>query len=155
MINLDLVDLDWKTLATTDRLTGLYNRLALELTMSQSTDYVLFMLDLNKFKPINDKAGHEAGDYILKAIANNLRSKSGCDFVARWGGDEFVAVVKCFEHDIPGLYHRLKATVLSTSLDEWLPEEMIGHRCGVAIGWALSTEDEPMKLADQRMYLDK
>ena len=149
------VNLDWKTLATTDRLTGLHNRLSLELTLSQNTDYVLFMLDLNKFKPINDQAGHAAGDRILQAIASKLRADSGCDFVARWGGDEFVALVQCNEADIPGLYHRLKAAVLSTPLDEWLPAEMAGHRCGVAIGWALSSEPDPLKLADQRMYSDK
>jgi diguanylate cyclase (GGDEF)-like protein len=147
--------MDWKALATTDRLTGLHSRLALEMAMTQSTDYVLFFLDLNKFKPINDQAGHEAGDQILQAIAANLRSSSGCDFVARLGGDEFVALVQCSEADIPGLYHRLKFAVMSTKLDEWLPAEMAGHRCGVAIGWALSSEPKPLKLADERMYQDK
>jgi diguanylate cyclase (GGDEF)-like protein len=147
--------MDWKTLATTDRLTGLHNQLALELAMAQSSDYVLFFLDLNKFKPVNDKAGHEAGNEILQAIASKLRADSGCDFVARWGGDEFVALVQCNEADIPGLYHRLKAAVMSTKLDEYLPAEMAGHRCGVAIGWALSSEPKPLKLADERMYQDK
>jgi diguanylate cyclase (GGDEF)-like protein len=148
-------NIDWKARATTDPLTGLHSRLSLELTMAQSSDYVLFLLDLNKFKPINDTAGHDKGDRVLKAIADSLRSKSGCDLVARWGGDEFVALVQCDESDIPGIYKRLKDTVQNTPLDECLPPNMHGHRCGVAIGWALSTEGDALKLADQRMYEDK
>jgi diguanylate cyclase (GGDEF)-like protein len=158
MICLDLPQgHDWKTLATTDRLTGLYNRLAIEIALGQkTTDYMLFMLDLNGFKPVNDKAGHEAGDAILKAIAASIRASSANDFVARWGGDEFLVIIdQATAADAPGIYHRLKAAVLSTRLDEHLPAEMAGHRCGVAIGWALSTETEPFKLADARMYEDK
>lgn len=148
-------DLDWKTLATTDQLTGLYNRLALELVLKQQSNYTLFLLDLNGFKPINDNAGHEAGDRILQAIAQSLRTNSGCDFVARWGGDEFVAIARCKKPDALGIYHRLKAAVLSTPLDEYLPESMAGHRCGVAIGYASSSETHAFKLADERMYADK
>ena len=147
---------DWKTLATTDALTGLYNRLAIELALQQKSDYMLFLLDLNGFKPVNDKAGHKAGDDILKAIAASIRASSANDFVARWGGDEFLVIIdRATKSDALGIYHRLKAAVLSTPLDSHLPKEMAGHRCGAAIGWALSTEPNPFELADKRMYEDK
>jgi diguanylate cyclase (GGDEF)-like protein len=156
MQSLLCTDRDWKTLATTDRLTGLHNRLAIEIALEQKTQYMLFLLDLNGFKPVNDKAGHKAGDDILRAIANSIRASSSEDFVARWGGDEFLLIIdKAAQADAMGIYHRLKAAVLSTSLDSYLPAEMAGHRCGAAIGWALSSEATPFELADKRMYADK
>lgn len=86
-------------LALHDPLTGLPNRRFLEielermLTLAQRENkYVcLLYLDLKKFKPVNDKYGHDAGDYVLKVLAERFRNvvrKS--DFVSRVGGDEFI-----------------------------------------------------------------
>ncbi len=85
-------------LARTDELTQLLNRRAFMETLDSALDRAnrsgqpgaLLYLDLDNFKPINDVLGHEAGDMILRDVANILRSQSrGYDLVARLGGDEF------------------------------------------------------------------
>lgn len=87
-------------LAEHDALTGLPNRLnfeknasaMLERALKIDGEVVFLFIDLNKFKPVNDIHGHEAGDRALKVIAGRLReSLRQQDCIARFGGDEFVA----------------------------------------------------------------
>ncbi|PCH99410.1 MAG: hypothetical protein COB76_05805 [Alphaproteobacteria bacterium] len=84
--------------ANTDELTGIFNRKgmidAFSKTMDQKGGEIIF-IDLDKFKPINDTFGHEAGDKALKAVANALsRHCRDNDIVARIGGDEFVVIIE-------------------------------------------------------------
>jgi diguanylate cyclase (GGDEF)-like protein/PAS domain S-box-containing protein len=85
--------------ASHDALTGLLNRRGgqikfnEQLIKAQATQsvFILVLLDLNDFKPVNDKYGHEAGDIVLKEISARLRSTlRPDDVIIRWGGDEFV-----------------------------------------------------------------
>lgn len=85
-----------------DELTGLPNRSALARALSeasraassgQQTTMVCF-IDLDRFKPVNDTAGHAAGDQLLKAVAGVIRASCRVqDFAARLGGDEFVVLL--------------------------------------------------------------
>ena len=84
--------------ATHDALTGLANRTAFEMQLENSLQqalsglgsHVLCLIDLDKFKAVNDGAGHSAGDALLKQIAEVIRGTCRqSDFVARLGGDEF------------------------------------------------------------------
>ena len=151
----------WRRLALTDELTGLYHRRAgdriIEKLLDWKAPFIFFNLDLNAFKPINDRAGHEAGDLVLKALAKSFRAHA--DYVIRQGGDEFSAVVKCKPVEALGIYYRLKCAAASVNLDAYLPADMQGHRCGVAIGWASSDEavslTELTSISDRRMYADK
>jgi diguanylate cyclase (GGDEF)-like protein len=86
-------------LATTDHLTGAYNRRFAEERLSQDIaraqrgggTLTLAVLDLDQFKPVNDEYGHHAGDTCLTHFAEVLgRKVRGGDWIARWGGDEFV-----------------------------------------------------------------
>ena len=88
--------------ATHDALTGLANRNLLEDRINQSIYYAqrskrivaVLLLDLDRFKRINDTFGHSSGDTLLKKVALRLsRSIRECDTVARFGGDEFVIVL--------------------------------------------------------------
>ena len=90
------------TLAITDSLTGLYNRKKLdEILVEQFArfrrkhrPFALLMLDLDNFKAINDSYGHAAGDEVLVKVASILRqSVRTVDYVVRYGGEEFVAVL--------------------------------------------------------------
>lgn len=84
--------------ALTDTLTGLRNRRALaaelERALQQRQDFGLMHIDLDHFKAVNDTHGHAAGDRLLRAVAQVLRSETRAgDTVARIGGDEFVIVL--------------------------------------------------------------
>ncbi len=85
-----------RTLAETDSLTGLLNRggLAAMLQRHQVGQAAILFVDLDGFKSVNDKLGHEAGDNMLRETARNMRSalREG-DLLARLGGDEFIAVL--------------------------------------------------------------
>ncbi len=83
--------------AMTDTLTGLRNRRALAQALERLTrsgaPFGLMHIDLDFFKAVNDTLGHAAGDYVLRRVAELLSAETRSeDFVARVGGDEFVAV---------------------------------------------------------------
>ncbi|QYO77077.1 GGDEF domain-containing protein [Devosia salina] len=85
--------------ARRDHLTGLPNRLALEGELARlagdSQPFSLLALDLDRFKPINDLFGHHAGDLALIEVARRLATQLlPGEFLARIGGDEFVAIVQ-------------------------------------------------------------
>lgn len=87
----------------TDPLTGLRNRrfleqsitVDLEMATRREGDLVVFLLDLDHFKSVNDTYGHAAGDAVLVQTAEVLRSTlRASDYVVRWGGEEFLAVAR-------------------------------------------------------------
>lgn len=84
--------------ASTDPLTGVANRAGLkasaEQLLAQPDDHALLLIDLNKFKPVNDTFGHEAGDRVLVEVAQRIEKHlRDSDVVARIGGDEFVVLL--------------------------------------------------------------
>lgn len=90
-----------RQLAYSDPLTGLYNRTylmdsltkAIDLNQYKNGNVLLFFMDLDKFKKINDTLGHQAGDDLLCEVAKRLIQVTGAnDTIARWGGDEFVVL---------------------------------------------------------------
>jgi len=91
-----------EALATRDSLTGLPNRRALydraraELNRAEreKRSVGVIMLDIDHFKPINDRFGHAAGDEALRRVAEVLqKSKRDYDYTGRWGGDEFLTIL--------------------------------------------------------------
>ena len=90
------------TLVSMDPLTGLNNRAQLKRYISTEAsdrqDYYILMLDLNNFKYINDKFGHVEGDEAIKMAAQAIKRACTDDtlrpFAARYGGDEFIVIVK-------------------------------------------------------------
>ncbi len=88
--------------AATDPLTGVYNRRVADERLYEDLArvergrgaFTLALLDLDQFKPVNDRFGHGAGDACIKHVASVLsRNVRGEDWVARWGGDEFLVRV--------------------------------------------------------------
>jgi len=86
-----------KSLAERDQLTGLYNRHYLERYLGSGerpTDLLALLIDVDGLKQVNDQLGHEAGDALLRCVADTLRENSRPgDVVVRWGGDEFLLLV--------------------------------------------------------------
>jgi diguanylate cyclase (GGDEF)-like protein len=89
--------------STKDKLTGLANRRTFDFrlnlewnrAMRDSTPLSLLILDVDRFKNFNDTYGHQQGDTVLQMVADTLTQsiKRGIDFVARWGGEEFVVLL--------------------------------------------------------------
>jgi diguanylate cyclase (GGDEF)-like protein len=137
--------------ATHDELTGLVNRAQFTVALERAERGTLFYLDLDAFKPVNDRFGHEMGDRLLMAVADRL---NGCtrasDTVARLGGDEF-AVLIADEH-ADGVAGRLAA-----AFDD--PFVIDGHELaiGASIGRApLAGEAESaLRRADAAMFAAK
>jgi diguanylate cyclase (GGDEF)-like protein len=89
-------------IARTDALTGLWNRRHLEEHLGavssaarrQESPYTVLMIDIDHFKRVNDEKGHAAGDAVLREVGARLRSGIRAeDQIARWGGEEFLAVL--------------------------------------------------------------
>jgi diguanylate cyclase (GGDEF)-like protein len=153
------------SLAHTDALTGLPNRRGLSLAMAQAlqrcradSGVAVYMLDLDGFKPINDRLGHDAGDTLLVQVAHRLRSLvRGADVVARLGGDEFVVMALDVKTEADARWVGRKL------LDAFVqPFDVSGQRCkvGLTIGFALAPQDgneaaQLLKLADAAMYAGK
>jgi len=93
---------EYKNKAYTDVLTGLYNRLKYDEVMQRKYKeflnnqkiFTLILIDIDNFKYINDTFGHDAGDEVLKELANILKKTlRNNDFITRWGGEEFAVVI--------------------------------------------------------------
>ncbi len=91
-----------RKLAMIDPLTGLANRRYLDNVLQSKTDemkrydlsFGLVFIDIDHFKNINDRHGHDAGDQVLRSVAQNLSTVvRSSDIIGRWGGEEFLAVV--------------------------------------------------------------
>ncbi|MDG9924672.1 MULTISPECIES: sensor domain-containing diguanylate cyclase [unclassified Pseudomonas] len=150
--------------AHSDPLTGLANRAALEkflmLGKQREGCLALLYLDLDGFKPVNDKLGHAAGDQLLRHVAVRLR---GCvrdgDMVARLGGDEFVLVLQVQEEEAQARIRHVAERVLH-GLQQPVRIDEQEVRIGCSIGGALWPLDNPelesvLEMADQALYRAK
>jgi diguanylate cyclase (GGDEF)-like protein len=127
-----------------DGLTGLLNRLGMtEGLLSYDAlrqPFVLLYLDLDGFKPINDRFGHHAGDEVLRAVALRLRACARkIDLVARLGGDEFVIVARAMPSSES---ERFADRLVRAIMDEPIPlgdDEAVS--VGASVGYACAPED--------------
>jgi diguanylate cyclase (GGDEF)-like protein len=144
-----------KALAHSDPLTGLANRAALSnyLNGIRQTPVTLLLIDLDGFKPINDRHGHEAGDRVLVEIAGRLRAvlDSGT-MVARLGGDEFVVVLPAAV-DAAAVAERMLAIVRQPLAS--VPAAQVGASIGIATGEVDAAGNELLRRADAAMYAAK
>ena len=95
--------------ATHDGLTGLLNRAAYDQKLSELKDQEIcfLMIDVDDFKGINDTYGHDAGDAVLKKVAETLKhSFRNEDMIFRLGGDEFVVIMMHMQEDLKELVSR-------------------------------------------------
>lgn len=135
--------LQLERLSRTDDLTGLSNRRAFleELTLSiqrcrrRNDVGALLYLDLDNFKPINDRFGHEAGDRVLRALGHRLRDGiRGYDLTARLGGDEFAIWLEGADRAIAEERARAFIAVVESLIDS-VPDGAapLGASVGVAM----------------------
>jgi diguanylate cyclase (GGDEF)-like protein len=149
-------------LSLTDDVTGLPNRRGFEGELQRmqaravrsGEPFTLLMMDMTDFKAVNDTLGHQGGDEALQAVARALTEQLRAgDVVARWGGDEFTAL-------LPGVNETAAALVSARFQTAVARLKVAGSPLKINIGAATYpheglTGPDLLRLSDQRMYLDK
>ncbi len=164
-----------RKLAYYDALTGLPNRRLFNDRLQQaiatshrtSRYCALMFLDLDNFKPLNDSHGHDTGDLLLAEVAHRLENCTRkMDTVARFGGDEFIVLIRELNMDqhISSHHAGIVAEKVRSALAEpyYLhhpqhPEQAIVHYCSASIGVLMFADNQTsaedlLKWADMAMY---
>ena len=151
-----------KKLAVTDVLTGLFNRIRtdesiqsqLELLKRYDTPFSILLIDIDQFKQVNDKFGHQIGDNVLVLLADILRSDlRKTDIAGRWGGEEFIVISP--ETDLKG------ALEMAEKIRQNVQERKYNrkHKVTVSIGAAEAHKSDTLKTvvkrADEALYQAK
>lgn len=144
-----------KELSVTDELTGVGNRREFFNRLAQipaNGSWSLLLMDLDRFKEINDVHGHSAGDSVLREVAHRFHSvlPEG-SYLARLGGDEFSALVERRVESARDLAGRLQMA-LSTPI--YVGESSLVLTASVGVT-AISAEENPLERADAQMYQAK
>jgi len=153
-------------LALTDPLTGFYNQRYLSrhlhslLEAGQPNGIAVLMLDVDYFKQINDRWGHQVGDAALVLIAQTLRGRVRVfDSIARYGGEEFVVVMPgTGELDALSAAERLRGAIEEL---RFVPETGLSHPLTVSVGISCcpagdkTTLERLIQAADQALYAAK
>jgi diguanylate cyclase (GGDEF)-like protein len=163
--------LDLERLASTDPLTGLHNRRAFlgyctkELVGSSRTaePVSLVLIDLDHFKQVNDRHGHEAGDAALCAVASQLRGAvRENDILARWGGEEFIVLLPATSSEqAVQVAQRLRLCIESISLlhngrvDAWSSIRLAISVGVVTAPGRIESMDSLFRTCDEALYAAK
>ncbi len=158
-----------EALAHRDRLTGLANRIGLDAYLDRAgpnaarTDQVLafLCLDLDGFKPVNDRFGHGVGDAVLQAVAQRLRQVvRGGDQAVRLGGDEFALILALPNADWRQMSETIAGRIVD-SIAQPIDADGATVRIGCSIGIACWTPNgdadfsATMRMADEALYTAK
>lgn len=155
-----------EAVAQKDALTGLANRRLLEVNMGNAEQnqkalgmgFTLMLMDLNKFKQVNDTYGHEAGDIVLKEVALRVRKLMRApDTLARLGGDEFAILLRTQDRQrVVGLATEIASVVkapIQIQDGQWVE---VGASIGIGLSPDHSTfASEVLHHADLAMYIAK
>ena len=151
--------------ALTEPLTGLPNARALRHRFEEEADrarrhndsFSVVMMDLDGFKAVNDRLGHQRGDALLRELARVLSTHiRSSDFISRYAGDEFVAILQVGSDEVNDLIHRIQKEV--DKYDFRIVDSTVS--VGLSVGWGTfgndgETLDELLLAADRAMYADK
>ncbi len=151
--------------ANRDALTGLANRRAFDKLLAHEhrrwkryeRPLSVVFFDIDHFKSINDKYGHAAGDIALSAIAKILhKSLRENDFLARWGGEEFIALLP--DTDQPAaleVAEKLRAAVMATRFHFHDSEVRVTISCGISEFGGKDEPEQVLNRADEALYQSK
>lgn len=164
LIHRDAALVRLEDIAYQDRLTALPNRRYFEQYVEAATSgggsAVFLYIDLDGFKPVNDRLGHDVGDVVLRQVGGRLAACfRGDDVVARLGGDEFAAVLPMRPGAAPPDLDELADRIIA-AVNEPVVVKGEAVRVGCSIGiarWPADTADvaEALRFADQALYQAK
>lgn len=151
-------------MAVTDGLTGLHNRRFMTMHLEQSLEQAIrhgrnlaiLIADMDHFKAVNDTYGHDAGDAVLRQLADRIRSAvRGADIPCRYGGEEFVIIMPDTDLDSAGIVaERIRKRVEGEPFN--LPDgQMLPRTISVGLGALQGTTDTCdalLKRADAGLY---
>ena len=149
-----------KALAMKDNLTGLYNRhyilKQLETTSGKNDEYFVAMADIDDFKKVNDTYGHNAGDYILKTVAEIMREACDNVLVSRWGGEEFLIILpNCNGDNAFVALERVRRTIQKSVVKVGDKEIKVTMTFGLTEFGFHQDIDKVIKEADEKLYYGK
>ncbi len=160
MIQYEATDKELTTQVECEGLTGLYNKMTTEKLISEfietKQDGVLFMVDLDNFKAINDNLGHDKGDQVLQEMATELKAIfADADVIGRVGGDEFIIY---FKTSVPNLHD--KVLNVHKNLTKTYSDGHINVTVSASLGIANVMDDtttfkELYRFADIALYQSK
>ncbi len=152
-------------LAMVDPLTGVPNRRFLEMTLSTrladlrryAVPFVVAFADIDHFKRVNDNYGHNAGDKVLRMVANTLAGNlRGSDTVARFGGEEFVLLLNhAAGTSAIGVCERLNRLVATSSIDGPSGSVSVTISFGATVAQPSDSGDSVLRRADALLYQSK
>ncbi len=145
--------------ALTDPLTKARNRRFFQLNVEgERKELVLYLVDIDYFKQVNDRYGHEAGDLVLRGVADRLHNViRASDSLIRWGGEEFLIVARNVTRErANGLAQRILDSVAA----EPLRLAPVGDlRCTCSVGWAafpwLPSKPDAVDVAEVVQFVDR
>ena len=151
-----------QAVSITDKLTNIHNRLGLDTAFEEALkdyqmshqEFGVILVDIDNFKNINDKYGHQVGDKILQSIAKILQEHTrDTDIVGRWGGEEFLII--CPQTDLAGT--RRRAELLRKFIEEYKFYKVLHVTAsfGVSIILDDDTQDTLLKRVDKALYKAK
>ena len=161
------------SMAMTDGLTGLHNRRFLmthlkevvERTQESQKSYCVLMLDIDRFKEVNDTYGHKVGDQVLQEFARRVKLKMrNLDMVARYGGEEFVLVLSDTSlAEAKLIAERIRKSISDTPFDiDAIPEGRLNIATSIGLSVSLLDKNNPLETgedvierADEALYKAK
>ena len=156
----------FRRLSTVDPLTQTYNRFGIDQIVTtllnhaakskyapQTPYFALMVLDIDHFKRVNDRRGHDAGDRVLQTVASTIQNSiRNNDFLGRWGGEEFVVILPNTKKEFAiALAEKIRLRIYDT---EFEPEQPLNITISVGVGEHQTDEDfaNTFKRVDLALY---
>lgn len=148
-----------KQTALIDRLTGLYNRHymvgRLESAAKETGPHFVAMIDIDDFKKINDRYGHNAGDYVLVNVARILKDICRDSKVSRWGGEEFLVLASGSISENGSLIEKLREAIEKEDFAFGEDHIRVTITAGLADYSGNDSIDKWVNIADENLYKGK
>lgn len=148
-----------------DSLTGLLNHAQIQLAAERvfqhcsrkNSTFTIAMIDIDKFKAVNDTHGHLAGDQVIKALSQLLQQRLRItDYIGRFGGEEFLLIMPEIDiHNAGNLLNNLRKAFSQINFKENGVKFNVSFSAGVAENTGMKTFMEQIKVADEALYRAK